>query len=230
VLTIDRDDGHHLATVRRLRSGEVVTAGDGRGRWRTYTVTEVTRGALTITATGEPRREPDLVPRLTVAFALTKGVKPETVVRQLTELGVDALLPVIGERSVPRVQADRGHAVVDRLRRVAREAAMQSRRARLPDVTGPAPLLDLVGREGLVVAEPGTPPRVPDAADTGWTVLVGPEGGFSGAERDALRSLPRLTLGPHVLRAETAAVAAAAVLAPLRRTLDAAPPTGDHGG
>jgi 16S rRNA (uracil1498-N3)-methyltransferase len=212
-LTIDGDDGHHLARARRLRAGEIVTAADGRGCWRPYTVAEVARGALTLTATAETRREPDLVPPLKIAFALTKGVKPDTVVRQLTELGVDAVLPVVGERSVAR--GDR--SVVDRLRRVAREAAMQSRRSRLPEIAAPAPLLDLLGRAGLVVAERGGPGGVPEAGDAGWTVLVGPEGGFSASEQEALGSVARLDLGAHVLRAETAAVAAAAVLAPLRR-------------
>jgi 16S rRNA (uracil1498-N3)-methyltransferase len=215
-LTIDGDDGHHLARARRLRVGEAVTAGDGHGRWRPYAVAEVSRGALTLAATGETRREPDLVPQLAIAFALTKGVKPETVVRQLTELGVDAVLPVVAERSVARPHAGRGSSL-DRLRRAAREAAMQSRRARLPDVAAPAPLLELLRRPGLVVAERAGAPGVPEAGGAGWTVLVGPEGGFSGPEHEALRSTPRLALGAHVLRADTAAVAAAAVLAPFRR-------------
>ena len=94
---------------------------------------------------------------------------------------------------------------------------MQSRRARLPKIAVPAPLLGLVGRPGLVVAERGAVTAPPEPGDAGWTVLVGPEGGLSASEAEALRSTPRLGLGSHVLRAETAAVAAAAVLTALRR-------------
>jgi 16S rRNA (uracil1498-N3)-methyltransferase len=112
--------------------------------------------------------------------------------------------------------------VVERLQRVAREAAMQCRRARLPDIAAPTPLLDLAGRPDLVVAERGGPAAEP-GGDAGWTVLVGPEGGFSSAEAEALRAAPRLVLGAHVLRAETAAVAAAAVLTRRRRPPGADP-------
>ncbi|HEY8215971.1 MAG TPA: RsmE family RNA methyltransferase [Acidimicrobiia bacterium] len=223
-VTVEGADGHHLARARRLRAGEMVTAADGRGAWRPYAVAEVRRGAIVLGATGTVRREPELVPRLAVAFALTKGVKPETVVRQLTELGVDEVVPVVGERSVARARGGREPSVVERLQRVAREAAMQSRRARLPEIGFPVPLLDLAGRGGLVVAERGHPTGPPGPGEAGWTLLVGPEGGFSPSESDALRGAPRLAIGAHVLRAETAAVAGAAVLAAVRAPV--VPPEG----
>lgn len=225
-LRVGGDDGHHLARARRLRAGEIVTAADGRGSWRPYAVTSVRGPDLTLSACGEDRREPELVPGLVVAFALTKGVKPEVVVRQLTELGVDALLPVVAERSVVRPVAAREVASGDRLRRVAREAAMQCRRSRLPEIAAPESLAVLVGRPGLVVAERGDPtgPLPGPPGGEGWTVLVGPEGGFSPAEAEALRSAPRLAVGPHVLRAETAAVAVAALLTVRRLPASGRPP------
>jgi 16S rRNA (uracil1498-N3)-methyltransferase len=217
-LEVAGDDGHHLARARRLRAGEGVTAADGRGRWRGYVVAAVQGRSLSLAATGEARLEPELLPPLAVAFALTKGVKPETVVRQLTELGVDAVLPVVGDRSVAR-PGEGGDRVVARLQRVAREAAMQCRRARVPQISSPTPLLELVGLPGLVVAERGGAATLPDGGGAGWTVLVGPEGGFSPSEAAALGSAPRLALGAHVLRSETAAVAAAAVLTSVRRAI-----------
>ena len=211
-------DGHHLARVRRVRVGEHVTVADGDGAWREYTVVAARSGALSIAAVGPARVEPWLVPRLSVAFALTKGTKPEVVVRQLTELGVDALTPVIGERSVARRDVADEARLVERLERVAREASMQSRRARLPEISRPSPLLDLVGRPGLVLADrTGSGGAPPAAAPEGWTLLVGPEGGLSTAELDALDGVPRVGVGSHVLRAETAAVAVAALLAAFRR-------------
>jgi 16S rRNA (uracil1498-N3)-methyltransferase len=223
-LRIAGTDGHHLARARRLRVGEVVTAADGSGTWRAYVVATVAGSEVHLEATRPARREPALVPGLTVAFALTKGAKPEIVVRQLTELGVDAMAPVLAARSVARSDGPREAKLVDRLERVAREAAMQCRRARLPEVVPPIALTELVGRPGLVLAERGDPgtPSVADPGPPGWTLLVGPEGGLDAAELEALGAVPRLAAGVHVLRAETAAVAAAALLTARRRP--SAPP------
>src|ERR1043165_5285238 len=87
------EDGHHLQRVRRLRAGERITAADGTGAWRPYVVARTAPGALTLAAAGALHREPMLQPALAVAFALSKGPKPEAVVSGLTELGVDLILP-----------------------------------------------------------------------------------------------------------------------------------------
>lgn len=224
---VEGDDGHHLARVRRVRAGETVTAADGSGAWRSYVVTGVdtaTRGAaLELTATGGVRVEPQWSPRLEVAFALTKGAKPETVVQQLTELGVDRIRPVRARRSVVRWDAARADSAVARLRKVAREAAMQCRRARVPVVDAPVDLAELSGRPGLVVGDPAgeSPIRLPAPGAAGWLVVVGPEGGLEPGEIEQLGPVERVAVGPHVLRAETAAVAVAAVLTVQRRTTHA---------
>ncbi|HZP28619.1 MAG TPA: RsmE family RNA methyltransferase [Acidimicrobiia bacterium] len=213
------DDGHHLARVRRVRAGEELTAADGSGTWRPYVVARVEGAALELAACGEPCVEPELTPRLEVAFALTKGAKPETVVQQLTELGVDRIRPVRARRSVVRWDAARAEAALARLRRVAREAAMQCRRARLPAVDPPAELATLAGVDGLVIGDPaavGAPPPEPPAGGV-WVAVVGPEGGFEPGETACLGPAARLAVGPHVLRAETAAVSVAAALAVRRR-------------
>ncbi len=214
---VDGDDGRHLARVRRVRVGETVTGADGRGTWRPYVVDAVEPGALVLRATAGARVEPSLVPGLEVAFALTKGAKPETVVQHLTELGVDRIRPVRARRSVVRWDAARAESAVARLRRVAREAAMQCRRARLPEVDVPGELAALSGRPGLVVGDPAgisaAEVAVPDGPDGSWLVLVGPEGGLEPDEIIALGPVARVGIGPHVLRAETAAVALAAALA-----------------
>jgi len=226
-VTIDAEAGHHLSRVRRLRGGEAVTAADGDGRWRPYTVVGVRPGAVDLHAEGAPVVEPRLEPRLVVAFALTKGAT-DLAVQKLTELGVDGVTLLSTRRSVPRWDETRQEAAVARLRRIAREAAVQCRRARLPAIDGVRPVTDLRERAGLVVADPaGEQPALLEAPPGGeWVLVVGPEGGFDTDEAAALSSAPpggetpvRLRLGPHVLRAETAAIAGAAVLAARRTPL-----------
>jgi 16S rRNA (uracil1498-N3)-methyltransferase len=227
-LVIGGDDGHHLERARRLAVGESVTAGDGEGRWRVYRVAAAARGSLTLAAGGDLRVEPTLEPRLTVAFALTKGEKPETVVARLTELGVDRLIVTVTKRSVVRWTGARREGALDRLRRVAREAAMQSRRARLPAIDGPVDLASLAARPGLVVADRDgeQPESVPAPGPEGWLLVVGPEGGLDEEELEALQPAPRLAIGPHVLRAETAAVAATAALTGFRHAGSSTPARG----
>jgi 16S rRNA (uracil1498-N3)-methyltransferase len=217
-ITVAGDDGHHLERVRRLRADDVVTAADGRGTWRTCRVKAAGDGRVVLAPEGPLTIEPLLVPGLTVAFAPAKGDHAATVVHQLVELGVDRVVPVMLARSVVRWDGARLERALDRLRRVAREAAMQSRRARLPEVAAPEPLEELAARPGLVVADPGggPPGSLPPPAMGGWVVLVGPEGGLDPAERHLVAAAPRLGVGPHVLRAVTAPVAAAAALAGFR--------------
>jgi 16S rRNA (uracil1498-N3)-methyltransferase len=216
VLEVSGDDGHHLARVLRLRPGESVTAADGSGHWRPYAVASVSRGEVRLEASGNSKVEPQLSPALAVAFAITKGTKPELTVQKLTELGVERILPVIAQRSVARPEPDSG--AHGRWRRVVTEAACQCRRARLPELAAPAPLGELAGHPALVVAERGAPPPEALATPPGGEILVvvGPEGGLEPAEVDALRPWARIGLGPHVLRAETAALAAAAALVAAR--------------
>jgi 16S rRNA (uracil1498-N3)-methyltransferase len=207
------DDGHHLQRVRRLAAGARVTAGDGQGTWREYEVVATARGALVLEARGEPHVDPRPRVEIALAVALVKGGLDATAAA-VTELGVARLIPLHTERSVVRWDPARAAQAVARLRTVVREAAMQSRRAHIPAVDEPSQLAEVVARPAVVVADRGGEPAgalaPPDRGE--WTVVVGPEGGFSAAERAAFGACPRLGLGPHVLRAATAPVAAVAVL------------------
>ncbi|MFI5046224.1 MAG: RsmE family RNA methyltransferase [Acidimicrobiia bacterium] len=211
---VEDDDAHHLRRVLRVRDGEVVTAADGHGRWRAYRVMSVDAPAISLHATTELAHEPRLVPELTVACALTKGERPELVVQKLTELGVDGVTLVRAARSVVQWDDARAARALTRLVRIAREAGAQCRRARLPLLDGPVSVEELARCPGLVVADRVglSPAALPVLGDGTWTVAVGPEGGFDDDELATLAGAPRLTLGPHVLRAETAAIAAAAAL------------------
>ena len=211
-------DVHHLGRVLRLRPGEEVIAADGHGRWartlwRGGAALEPLRGGTGAGGDGAVQFASRAEPPLTVAFAPVKGERPEWVVQKLTELGIDRIVPLLSERSVVRWSGARGKATVERLRRVAGEAAAQCRRVWLPDVGDTVPFADLhdLGGPGEVVLAQlsGDRPSL-----TQHVVAVGPEGGWSTAELAS--GLPTVGFGLSVLRAETAAVTAGALLASLR--------------
>ena len=204
---VDDADRHHLERVLRLRVGETVTVSDGRGGFRVCSF--ATGGALE--AAGPVERQPPPAPPIAVGFALVKGEKPEWVVQKLTECGVDRILPFVAERSIVRWDEAKAARNLERLRRVAVEAAMQSRRRWLPEVAPLQPFAAVAQLPGAALADADGDP--PDLV-TPPVVLVGPEGGWSDAER---RSECRtFRFGPTILRAETAAVAAGVLLSALR--------------
>jgi 16S rRNA (uracil1498-N3)-methyltransferase len=210
---VSGDDGHHLQRVRRLTPGEFVTAADGSGAWRSYEVADVAAGRLTLAARGDVERACEPRIGVSVAVALTKGGLDD-VVAGVTELGVERVTPVRTARTVARWDDHRAQRAVARLRSVAREAAMQSRRARIPIVDEVVDLAMLAQRSGLVVADRAgvSASELARPGEAGWTVLVGPEGGLAPDELAVLAPAPRLRLGPHVLRAATAPLAAVAML------------------
>ncbi|HET9608370.1 MAG TPA: RsmE family RNA methyltransferase [Acidimicrobiales bacterium] len=202
-------DHHHLARVLRLPPGSEVTVGDGAGRWRPARLT----GGPEVEPLGDAVADPRPAPPLTVAFALVKGDRPELVVQKLTELGVDRIVPFAADRSVVRWDERKADRQAARLVEVARHAAMQCRRTWLPQVDRLASFADVAGQRGAAMADiEGDPPSLAHP-----TVLVGPEGGWSRAERSA--SLPCVRIAAHVLRADTAAVTIGALLSALRSEL-----------
>lgn len=200
---LEGDDHHHLGRVLRLRAGDAITLGDGRGSWREARWTGTTRPDPTSTTVRVERP----APLLTVAFAPTKADRPEWVVQKLTELGIDRVVPVLTARSVVRWDGDRAARQVERWRRISREAACQSRQLFLPLIEPVTELASLVAREAVRFAEPGAALPVADPSP----VMVGPEGGFTAEELAWASDTVGLPGG--VLRAETAALAAGVLLA-----------------
>lgn len=197
---LDEADRHHLSRSLRLRPGDALTLSDGLGRWRPA------RFGPEVEPDGEVAREVAPGPEVVVGFAPVKGSRPEWAVQKLTELGVDAIWLLVADRSVVRWEGERAQHHRERLGRVAREAAMQSRRCTLPALrTGVA----VAAADAGVLAHPGGGPPA-----LGAPILIGPEGGWSNAEVGAASSL--VGLGPTVLRAETAAVVAGTLLTALR--------------
>ncbi|MDQ4097478.1 MAG: 16S rRNA (uracil(1498)-N(3))-methyltransferase [Actinomycetota bacterium] len=207
-------DRHHLERVLRLRLGDEITVSDGAGRWRRC------RFGPELVPAGPVRADPRPHPPIGVAFALTKGERPEWTVQKLTELGADRIVPFTAAHSIVRWTPERAAAHAERWRRVAREAASQCRRTWLPEVEDVQAFASLLQRPGTALAHAGgDPPSLAHAL-----VLVGPEGGWSDEELEAAAGLPRVGLGPHILRAETASMAAAALLSALRAGVAAPAP------
>lgn len=204
--TLGAADHHHLTRVLRLRPGTEVTVADGAGNWRRA----VLASAGLLDELGPVATEPEPEPAITVAFGLTKGAKPELVVQKLTELGVQRIVGFFAARSV--VVWDEAKRLRNQQRwvAVAREACMQCRRARWPLISPISEFVDVASWPGAAMAAFGGSPVTLAYP----LVLIGPEGGWSDAELAV--SLPRVSLGERVLRAETAAIAAAAVLSTMR--------------
>jgi 16S rRNA (uracil1498-N3)-methyltransferase len=228
-------DAHHLGRVLRLRPDEEVIVSDGAGHWARTRWQGGDPGRLVAQrdaggpgGDGSVQFEEAATPALTVAFAPTKGEKPEWVVQKLTELGIDRIVPLVSERSVVRWSGARGTSAVQRLRRVAREAAAQCRRVWLPEVTEVMRFgaLGELGAPGDVVLAQLSGDRV---RVSHRVVAVGPEGGWSADELAS--GLPTVGFGLSVLRAETAAVTAAALMVSLRTgTVAQMAPTTPLGG
>jgi len=205
-------DRHHLVRVLRLGPDERFVVTDGRGRWRLCHLTHRgPDGAFTVA--GPVEFEPAPAPALTVGFVPVKGERPEWVVQKLTEVGIDRIVVLASSRGVVRWDTSRASSALQRLAKVAAAAACQSRRVWLPEVQGVVALAELVARVGapeLHLAEPGGQPVTTDVT----TVAIGPEGGWDPGE--LAHGCPTVGLGPTVLRAETAALAAGAVMCALR--------------
>lgn len=201
---MNSDDLHHLANVRRVRDGDLVSATDGHGSWRWCSFeSDHLRPVGDVVSVERPH------PVLTVGFALVKGSKPELVVQKLTEIGIDVIVPFVAERSVVRWDDAKVARQAERLTKVAREASMQSRRIWIPRLAPVATFAELGREEGVVRADR-------DGSVLGSEhlfVLIGPEGGWSDAESGVL---PSVRLGSNVLRSETAAIVAASQMVAIR--------------
>ena len=195
------DDQHHLSRVLRLRDGESVTCSDGKGSWVQCEWRNDSIEVMGESVAEAPRDAP-----LTVVIAPVKGDKTDLVIEKLVEIGIDHIVILSPlDYSVVRWANDKIPQVMARYQRIAKAAAMQSRRVFLPTVSGPTPLGDLLGAS-VGFAEPGGTAHPREVT----TLVIGPEGGFSPAEL-GLASVT-VSLGEGILRAETAAIVGAALM------------------
>jgi 16S rRNA (uracil1498-N3)-methyltransferase len=210
-LDLDEGQSRYLAAVMRLAVGDEVAVFNGRdGEWRASLV-QVGKRAVSLEA-AEQTRAQHVGPDLDLLIALVKRARLETIVEKAAELGARRVRPVITERT----NAD--HTRVDRLQAIATEASEQTGRLDVPQVCEPVKLEKMIagwedGRRLLFCDEAGDARPVLQAVEGEgpWAILIGPEGGFSPKERETLRALPYATpatLGPRILRADTAAISA----------------------
>ncbi len=205
--------------MRRLAAGERADVTDGAGTVAECVVTAVRPGSVDLEVLAT-RTEPAAEPRIVVVQAIPKGDRGELAVEIMTEVGVDVVVAWQAERCVARWRGDRAGKALARWQATAREAAKQSRRAWIPEVTGPeltpaiarrvaaadlAVRLDPDGSAALGLL------RLPDRGEI--VLIVGPEGGVSPAEADSLAQAGAVTarLGPTVLRSSSAGAVAAAI-------------------
>ncbi|HYI47864.1 MAG TPA: 16S rRNA (uracil(1498)-N(3))-methyltransferase [Allosphingosinicella sp.] len=203
-------DGNYLAAVLRLGRGDRVKLFDDRtGEWLAEIV-EAGKKRVTLKVV-ERLREREAVPDLWLLFAPIKRGRIDWLVEKATELGVARLMPVLTGRTIV------GRLNLDRLRAHAIEAAEQCERTALPELAEPQELEALLeawpaGRALYFADEAGGAPFAPAPGPA--AILIGPEGGFTDEERAAIRALPQarpVSLGPRILRADTAALAALAL-------------------
>ena len=210
-------EAHHAARVLRVRPGERISVADGTGRVMEAVVSNVgeTVDADVREFYQVDRTSPDIV----LVQGIAKGDKVDAVVQKAVEVGVARITPVVCERTVVRWDERRRAKAVERWREIARAAAKQCRSAWMTAIDDVAQGLDAVETAGSVVAlDAGAgqrlrevlPPQAPGAV----TLVIGPEGGLSPAEIAWLTATGHrvATLGPRILRTETAGPMAAALI------------------
>ena len=206
------DQSRYLTQVMRLKAGDDLLVFNGRdGEWRA-SVAEVLKKGVVLRAEEQVRPQA-YGPDLELIVAVVKKARIETIVEKAAELGARRVRLVLTHRT----NADRLR--LDRLDAIAEEAAEQTGRLDVPAIDDPVRLDALLdgwetGRRLMFCDETGGAPAVAalrGAGEAPWSILIGPEGGFSPEEGERLRSLPFTTavsLGPRILRADTAAIAA----------------------
>ncbi|MFT4029456.1 MAG: 16S rRNA (uracil(1498)-N(3))-methyltransferase [Protaetiibacter sp.] len=210
-------EARHALQVARIRPGERIAVGDGRGTIVRGVVAAAEAGVLAVEVV-EVVHEPEAHPALWLAQALAKGDRDELAIQAATELGVAGVIPWAAERSVARWEGVKVARNEERWRTIVREASKQAIRARVPEVAPLATTARLAALPGLVlVLEPSASSPLTAVALAGVervTLVVGPEGGIAPRELDRLAEAGAVLarLGPEVLRTSTAGPAALAVL------------------
>ncbi|MEK3934147.1 16S rRNA (uracil(1498)-N(3))-methyltransferase [Sporosarcina sp. FSL W7-1349] len=217
--TISGEDGKHIVRVMRMELGEGLIA-VSEGEAFLSAITEITADGVVIQQQDGPLPSNEMPLHVTIACGLPKGDKLDLIVQKGTELGMAGIIPFQAERSIVKWDEKKGGKKVERLQKIAKEAAEQCHRTRIPTVSSPMTFRQLLAEatnfDVLLLADEedaksGEPHKIAERLKNVYhkqTVLAvfGPEGGLSRTEAEALRSagfLP-MSLGPRILRTETA--------------------------
>ena len=214
-IELPAETASHVAKVLRGRSGDALTLFNGRGGEYSGSIESVRGSRVRVTVAGAVAVERESPLDLTLLQCVPRGDRMDFIVQKATELGVSRIVPILSQRSVVRLDADQAESKAAHWRAVAVSACEQCGRNRVPAIDAPRQLLKVLGdappNATRLVLEPDL-----ESNETGWSaapamqIAIGPEGGFAPDELEALRvsSFFRVTLGPRILRAETAAIAA----------------------
>lgn len=222
-MVITGDDVHHISKVLRMKTGDkcIVVAPDGTTGLAAISDIMSKQINLSLINIIDDNKEPAV--RVILVQGLPKSDKMDYIVQKAVELGVHQIIPMIAERSVVQYNAQKKIARVERWQKIAAEASKQCRRSKIPEVTGIQTLRDILPQfddktELILLYEGKTSVRLHDVliasrSDT-IAIIVGPEGGFSEEEvaLAAAHNAAIVTMGPRILRTETAAVASMAVI------------------
>jgi len=226
-IALPDDAAHHLARVLRAREGDPVTLFDGTGGEYAATIASLDRRRVSVTVGPFDPIEREAPVETTLCQALAKGTKMDFVVQKATELGVSRVVPFVATRSNVKLDADKSAERAAHWRRVAIAACEQCGRNRPPEVTAIALAADLpriLGDGRVAFAAPGAERHLArlcaDSPTVPLSVVVGPEGGLTDDEHDVLvtAGFTPVSLGPRVLRTETAGIAALATIEAVRAT------------
>jgi 16S rRNA (uracil1498-N3)-methyltransferase len=217
--TLSGPDARHIAAVLRLKPGERIILFDGTGRECQARILACAQDRVSVSILGSRFNRAESPVRITIAQGFLKDKKMDGLVRPLTELGMVRWVPFFAARSVPRASADRLSARTERWRKIALEALKQCRRGVAPEILSAVSFDEALSLgagsdvkvafwekavDPLPVSEPG------EGGSQSVFVLLGPEGGFTDQEMAKARAagFAVVSLGPRILRAETAALAA----------------------
>jgi 16S rRNA (uracil1498-N3)-methyltransferase len=229
-IEIAGDGFHYLVRVRRLGPGDAIELFDGGGRRATAAIESVSPDRAAVRRTGAPTADAPAPVRIISLVALIKGERMDLAVTKLVELGVATIAPIATERSVVRLDDERAEARRRRFERLASEAARQCGRADVPEIRPVAPFARAIATaeaELRLIFSPdpgatGLRRALAAGAPSSLCLATGPEGGFTPAElaTAAGAGFAIAGLGPRILRAETAAIAAAAAASALLGLFD----------
>lgn len=210
----------HATRVLRLASGDAITLFDGSGREYPAVIRVAARTGLTVDIGAGTRVDRESPLRITLLQGISRGPRMDTVMQKATELGVAVLQPVLAERSVVRLDPDRSSTRLEHWRRIVISACEQCGRTVLPEVREPCTLSAAVAAlppdtTGLTL-HPAAARHLPGLCGEASSVAlaIGPEGGFDPGEIATLEraGFEGVSLGPRILRTETAPLAALAIL------------------
>jgi 16S rRNA (uracil1498-N3)-methyltransferase len=219
-LTVEGNAGNHIARVLRLRVGDTLTLFNGHGVEYGGLIEEMRRDTVVVSVLERRDVDRESPCRLTLAQGISRGERMDWVVQKATELGVWQIAPIFTERSIVQLDEKQASRKLQHWRSIAVAACEQSGRNRVPQITQPVGLYQLLEQRTssgtALLLSPGAPLRIADLTGAGAdiTVLIGPEGGLADVEQQAAikSGFTPVRLGPRVLRTETAAVCALSLL------------------